>query len=104
MNAVCTNKDKPDAACRRQGCFHGLGAVEIAQRRALKLARVAKYAPRHVGRFKRAFEGNSLRAAVDAHCVECMGFEAGDVADCTAPACPLWPYRPGGGSSEGKQP
>jgi len=103
MNPGCTNTNKPDAACRRQGAFRGLGADEIAQRRATKLARVKGYAPRQVGRFRRAFEGNSLRAAVDAMCVECMGYVASDVAGCTAPACPLWGYRPDGGEPEGKR-
>lgn len=68
---------------------------EIDAKRAAKLEDVRRHAPRHVGTFQRAFEGKSLRAAVKANCVDCMGYDAGAVAGCSAVTCPLWLQRPG---------
>ena len=75
--------------------YRGPDAAEIARKRARKLQDVCAYAPRHEGTFRRAFAGRSLRAAVDAICIECFGYEAGAVKHCTSPACPLYPYRRG---------
>lgn len=75
--------------------FRGHSADEIDLKRAARLADVRTHAPRHVEVFKRAYGGKSLRAGVNAHCVECMGFDASEVAACTAYACPLFAYRPG---------
>lgn len=74
-------------------------AHEINEKRAAKLRDVAKSAPRYKGIFKRAFDGNSLRAAISAFCCECMGYAASEVESCTSLACPLYPYR--NGSREG---
>lgn len=35
------------------------------------------------------------KAAIRAHCVECMGGYVGEVAYCTSPDCALYPYRMG---------
>ena len=35
----------------------------------------------------------TARRAIIEHCKECMGFNAGDVRGCTAPLCPLFPFR-----------
>ncbi len=43
--------------------------------------------------YDRALSGKSLRAAVKASCLECMGWQREDVRACTAYPCPLWPYR-----------
>jgi len=74
--------------------FRGYSAAEIELKRANRLADVQRDAPRYVGTFRRAYAGKSLRAAVNAFCVECVSFDAASVAECTAPACPLWEYRP----------
>ena len=75
------------------------------RKRDRKLADVKKYAPRFYTRFQRAYGGKSLRSAVDAQCCECMGYEVPEIARCTAPACPLYPYRPrGGGKVKGRTP
>jgi hypothetical protein len=34
------------------------------------------------------------RTAIKAFCAECVGWERAAVRECTAPACPLWMYRP----------
>ena len=45
-------------------------------------------------RYCKAMSGKSLRAGVNAHCLECVGWVRDDVRNCTSPACPLFPYRP----------
>jgi hypothetical protein len=75
--------------------FRGPNAVEIELKRVKRLEDVSLYAPRYLNTFKRAFSGKSLRACVNAFCVECNGFDAAAVRDCTAPACPLFSCRPG---------
>ncbi len=47
-----------------------------------------------VNTFKRAYSGASKAAAVKAMCLECIGFIREEVRSCSAPTCPLWPYRP----------
>jgi hypothetical protein len=74
--------------------FRGRDAGEIDVERAQRLADVQRYAPRYLAAFRRAYAGKSLRAAVNAFCIECNGFDAAAVRECTAPACPLWHYRP----------
>jgi len=75
--------------------FRGHGADEIELKRAKRLEDVRRDAPRYLNTFRRAYTGKSLRAAVNAFCVECNGFDAAAIRECTAPACPLFLYRPG---------
>jgi len=57
--------------------------------RALQMPKVYQAA------YLRAANGKaSPRAAIRAHCLECMGWARAEVSRCTAPACPLYPYRP----------
>ena len=44
--------------------------------------------------FLRAASGRSRTAAIKAFCLTCVGFCREDIKGCTAPACPLFPYRP----------
>jgi len=46
--------------------------------------------------YLRAMHGRSLSAAGKAFCMECVSWDRQEVARCTAPACPLYPYRPFG--------
>lgn len=52
--------------------------------------------PKFRGAYLKAMQGKSLRAGVSAFCRECMGWEdlPFAVRNCTALACPLYPYRP----------
>lgn len=52
------------------------------------------------GCYRRATSGNSLRAAVNAFCLECMGWQRTEVVRCTASACPLFRVRPYQGSAQ----
>lgn len=49
---------------------------------------------RYRGFYDRAMAGNSRLAAMTSFCLECVGWDKKEVALCTAPACPLYPYRP----------
>jgi hypothetical protein len=59
-------------------------------------SRLSQIPARFKPQYKRAMSGRSMRAAVNAQCAECMGWEGlpDTVRYCTAPACPLHPYRP----------
>jgi hypothetical protein len=48
----------------------------------------------HRRTYRRALEGRSLRAAIDALCAECCGYDRDAVRTCAAVACPLWRVRP----------
>ena len=49
--------------------------------------------------YRRGRGGRSRTAAVRAFCLECVGWYAPGVVDCTSPACPLFPYRQEAGDS-----
>jgi hypothetical protein len=62
--------------------------VETARRK-----RLAQIPARQRPIFLRAWAGKSRKAAMRAFCLECVGYESAEVNRCTAPACPLYPYR-----------
>lgn len=54
--------------------------------------------------YLKATEGKSLRAAVKAQCLECMGWLRKEVRTCADLGCPLYavrPYRPPQNPSDG---
>lgn len=55
---------------------------------------------RHRQRLQRAYAGNSLRAAVDAFCIHCVGYDIQAAKNCTAYACPLYEVKSYSPSSE----
>jgi len=44
--------------------------------------------------YEKAVARKSMKAAIKAQCLECVGWEKSEVRNCTALACPLWAYRP----------
>jgi hypothetical protein len=58
-------------------------------------AYVNEYPPSTRESYRRAMEGRSRKAAIRAFCVMCMGYQPHHVRGCTAPWCPLYPYRLG---------
>ena len=44
--------------------------------------------------YDKAISGTSLRAAVNAQCLECVCWKTKDIRDCTSRACPLYAVRP----------
>lgn len=60
---------------------------QIAQRRA-QMPRSQR------STYDKAVSGSSLRAAVNAFCSECCGYQIEPVRGCTDLGCPLWAVRP----------
>ena len=46
------------------------------------------------GVFRRAENGESRKAGMDAYCWQCVGFEQEEIRRCSAPECALWEFRP----------
>jgi len=44
--------------------------------------------------YKIAVQGKSLRACINAQCLECTGWQRKEITLCTSLACSLWPVRP----------
>ena len=60
---------------------------------AIRRERLAQIPTRQRPIFRRAWMGKSRKAAIRAFCLECVGYQSAEVNRCTAPACPLYPYR-----------
>jgi len=61
------------------------------------MERLKQIPKHHKEKYEKAMEGRSLRAGVNAFCLECIGYAssfASDIRNCTDLACPLYPYRP----------
>jgi hypothetical protein len=54
----------------------------------------AKHNEAYRRNYDNALSGKSLKAAIKAHCLDCMGWERAEVRDCTVVSCSLWLYRP----------
>ncbi|MBC8379674.1 MAG: hypothetical protein H8E62_10915 [Planctomycetes bacterium] len=54
--------------------------------------------------YDRAMSGRSLRAAINAKCLDCPGWQRTEIRDCPAVTCPLWLVRPYQSSSKKKGP
>ena len=51
---------------------------------------------------REAWASGKIMRVIQSFCYECMGGTRGQTADCTAPECPLWPWRvPGTGNLDG---
>jgi hypothetical protein len=44
--------------------------------------------------YDKAMTGKNRAAGVKAFCLECMCWQKQEIKQCTAPQCPLYPYRP----------
>jgi hypothetical protein len=56
-------------------------------------ARAEQFPKAFRGHYLRAMVGKSQRSAIRAHCLMCMGYNLAQIRECSAPACPLYPYR-----------
>jgi len=61
--------------------------AQIAERRA-QMPRAYR------ATYNRAVKGKSLRAAINAQCLECVCWQRDEVRNCTDLACPLYAVRP----------
>lgn len=49
---------------------------------------------RQIRSYLKALRGRSMKTAIRAHCMECVGWDREGVRECTCPECSLYPYRP----------
>lgn len=47
----------------------------------------------HQANYDKAVQRRSMKAAIKAHCLECVGWMKEEVKLCTSLACPLYAYR-----------
>jgi len=57
-------------------------------------ARMLAFSPLYRGIYRKAIKGKSLRACINAQCLDCCASQRDEVALCTDLACPLWAVRP----------
>ncbi len=63
--------------------------------RETRIAEHKQQIPRaYRGIYQRATEGKSLRAAINAFCLQCCAYQRKEVTLCTALSCALWAVRP----------
>ncbi len=70
------------------------GGHPWTEKQARELERVSRDAPSCLKKFQRAFKGKSLRAGVDALCIQCTSCDRLYIKDCPSSNCALWAYRP----------
>ena len=69
--------------------------TKIKQQRQMRIAERRSQIPRkHRALYDRAVSGKSLRAAINAQCLECVGWVSREVTLRTDLACPLYAVRP----------
>jgi len=67
---------------------------EANERRENYLKVIRGHTPKYAGHAKRAFMGKSLRAAINAKCIDCCNFDTIQIKYCPCAECSLWQYRP----------
>lgn len=71
------------------------GQIDLDEKRRAAIAKRRADMPRsYRATYDKAVSGKSLRAAVNAQCLECVGWQRAEVRLCTCFACPLWAIRP----------
>lgn len=64
------------------------------KRKAQIAERLRQMPPKYRPTYRRAIKGRSLRACVNAQCLECCGWQSREVAECMDLGCPLFAVRP----------
>lgn len=72
------------------------------QRQARIAERRAQIPKLYRGIYDRAVKGKSLRAAINAFCLECVCWQREEIRQCTDLACPLFAVRPYQSSQNGR--
>ena len=68
---------------------------DLAEKRKAAIAKRRADVPSKYRRtYDKAVRGKSLRAVVNAQCLECVCWQRSEVQACTCLACPLWGVRP----------
>ena len=69
--------------------------AKIEEKRQEKITERRVQMPRsYRATYDRAVKGKSLRAAINAQCLECVCWQIDEVRNCTDVACPLYAVRP----------
>ena len=71
-------------------------AMQIAER-------LRQMPPKYRETYRRAVKGRSLRACINAQCLECCSWQSGEVARCSDCGCPLHSVRPYQNGSRSRQ-
>ena len=80
------------------------GRLDVGATQEAKIRRRLHEMPESCRRtYLRAMKGRSATAGIKAFCMECVCWDRGEVARCTSPACPLYPYRPFKGKQRGRR-
>lgn len=69
-----------------------IDVFDLKQENALR--DIARDASSCLGIFKRAFEGKSKKASINAMCLQCTNYDRDYVKHCTSTSCALWAVRP----------
>ena len=99
--AKFTDESRLRAAAKRQLrkdaelLFGSSGIALDSQAEAKVIARLGEMPETQRVTYIAAMQGNSPTSAIAAFCSMCVGWRREEVALCTDPACPLYPYRPG---------
>ena len=69
--------------------------VEMDNKRQQRIMeRLAQIPKAYRGIYNKALQGKSLRAAINAQCLDCCAYQRKEVALCTSLSCPLYAVRP----------
>ena len=88
-NASLSTSTLPDSPCRVKG--NSPNIIERQEKIAIRHAQIPRA---YRATYNRAVKGRSLRAAINAQCLECVCWQRKEVALCTDLACPLYAVRP----------
>jgi hypothetical protein len=70
------------------------GGAAMKTRAEKIVARLGSVPKIYRGTYRKAVEGKSLRAAINAQCLECVCWQREEVRLCTDSGCPLFAVRP----------
>lgn len=69
--------------------------TDLSSKKAERIAKRRADMPQiYRGQYDRAMQGKSLRAAINAFCLECVQWQRVEVRKCPSTPCPLYLYRP----------
>lgn len=71
-----------------------MNSYQVRKARADRLNSIRHEAPEYVELFRHVYDGNAEPCLmIEAMCLECQAYDAAKIAECDAPACPMFPYR-----------
>jgi hypothetical protein len=78
-----------------QGCSSPKTRANIERQRQMRIAERRAQMPRsYRANYDKAVGGKSLRASINAFCLECVCWQIEEIRNCSDFACPLYAVRP----------